>query len=466
LQVVDTLTGNSLWSVNVTAQSSKSTPSTVEDATYYNVMNSYAVAIGEGIVLVTGGDGSVTAYDLSTHDERWSLTTDGNSVTTPVVADGSVFLSSPLYNANGESRDDPNAAAWVYRIDATSGEVTWKQETDPYAPITGLLGDDALLLNNRTILSTVDGSVLGEMPGDDNDYQGSWTFGKDAIYSVDNKGNLIAWTYNPATHTLSENWQAYLAIQPYEASSGLAIVGDRLIARGPNSTLIALSADGTMPDSAEASGTPSALDFSGLTPCSPPPSIDYLNVTGEPANTLQTTSAVLGDDPVASGVNPEYVEGATQTEMGDWTVTIVDDPTRQPWFSTDEVPTGTAASEDVIAGIESTLQAIKDCDHPGITTDASGFYSEDFYRRSWVQAQIEQLAQSDPIGSLAGTAGVYYLNEIQSVTVLPDGRVAVLGQPGFNVEPDDFAMFVVFVQQGDTWVIDESIRVGLNALMG
>ncbi|MGH2547927.1 MAG: PQQ-binding-like beta-propeller repeat protein, partial [Thermomicrobiales bacterium] len=275
LQVVDALSGKSLWSVDVSAEPSLSTPNADADSIYTNVLNNFAVAVGDGVVLVTGGDANITAYDLTTHERKWSLKTEGDKVTTPVIADGTVYFTSTRYNPTRDSKDDPHAAGWTYSINAATGDVTWIRSSDPFSSVGGLIGTDALLLGTSIIISRADGKDLGQLPGDEaTGYYGSWTFGKNAIYSVDGDGNLIAWSYDPASHALSERWSAYLAAQPYEGSNGLGIVGDQLIVRGPNSTLIALSADSAAPDSAAASGTPSALDFSGLTACSPPPAVD------------------------------------------------------------------------------------------------------------------------------------------------------------------------------------------------
>jgi len=222
-------------------------------------------------------------------------------------------------------------------------------------------------------------------------------------------------------------------------------------------------------DAVPEAATPGTADLSGLTPCAPPPAVDWQNVSGDPAHTITSTSAVLGTDPASSGA-PEATAVGTAVIGGsagskDWTITIISDPSKQPWMDFPNLPSGQPAPTDAISGINETLAGIRNCDQPGITTDASGYFSEDFYRRSWVQSLIAQVPDQTPLNLLSISAGAYWLNEIQSVTVLADGRVAVVGQPG-GASVDNFAMLVIFVQHGDTWVIDESIRVGIGALMG
>lgn len=465
LEVVDALTGKSLWSVDVTAEASKSTPNAEDDSLYYNVLNTFSVAVGEGIAVVTGGDGTATAYDLDTHEQKWSIVTDGNEVATPVIFDGSVFLPASLYHPSAESKADPNASSWLYRLDAATGEVTWKQHLGAEVRLSGMVGSSVLMLSDDRLLSITDGSIVGTVPADTDDtYYSGWTVGGDAVYALDNQGNLTSWTFDPATATFTENWHAYVASMSGNPEDGVSIVGSQLIVNGPNNSLIALAGSSST-DTAAASASPAALDFSGLTPCSPPVPVDYLDVTGEPANTITANSAVIGDDPARSGASDqaEVVSGET---IGDWDLTIINDPTRQPWMDYADVPDGQPASADDVAGIMQTVSALDACNQPGSTADISGYFSDDFFRRPGVQAEVAQRADfGNPLEGLYFYVGVQFLSDYQTATVLPDGRIGILADPS-GPWVDNFAMYVVFTKVGDTWVIDEAIRVGVGALMG
>lgn len=459
LEAVDLAEGALLWSVDVTAESSKAAGSTQDDPNFINVLNSpFAVAVGDGLALVTGGDGTVTAIDMVTHEAKWSLKTDGNSNATAAISGGNVYLSASLYDGSGPTKDDPNAAAWLYKVSAASGEVAWQVEIDPYATLNGVIGSDGLLTSDGNILSQDDGSQFGSLPGpgDGSGYFGGWLFGDGTAYAVDGNGNLVAWSYDSASHALTQVWSAYLGVQAF-GNDAATIIDDQLIARGPNGTLVALGPSG---QDAAAAATPESLDFSGIPTCSPPAPIDYLNVTGDPANTLDSTGGQLvGED---DGGTPVTYNDSERHYVD------IDDDSVQPWMPVSELPTGSTATTDEINGVEQTIAALKNCIKPGMEDDLSGYFSEDFFRRPWVQSSV---AEAEDFGAynlnqrLGLGSGVLWLNEIQTVIELPDGRVAVIGDPGLN-QNDDFAMLVVFTQQNGTWVIDESIRVGIFALMG
>ena len=133
------------------------------------------------------------------------------------------------------------------------------------------------------------------------------------------------------------------------------------------------------------------------------------------------------------------------------------------------MPEGTPADASVIAGIQQTFADAQVCARPGNTVDDSGFFSEDYYRRAWVQdriAQVAQIPQADQsMLSIFFDLAAQFLPPVESATVLEDGRVGVLLDPAPPMV-DNFALYFVFVEKDGYWVVDEVIRVGPGALQG
>jgi hypothetical protein len=215
-----------------------------------------------------------------------------------------------------------------------------------------------------------------------------------------------------------------------------------------------------------------STDISGLPACVPPTPIDWRNVEGEPAATITKQTAQLAGTTESKTPGPEatVIETTLVTSPPDatpvttmnigWIVETGEDPEKQPWLDFPDLPAGTEAPADVQSAILTQVDAMIACLKPGVEDDLSGFFSEDFFRRSWVQAHPGGGAKS-----LVSSLFPNILAETHQFLVLEDGRVAVLADPPAP-SVDDFAMFVIFTERDGQWVVDDSIRVGVGALMG
>ena len=72
--------------------------------------------VADGTLFIGSNDGNVYALDVATGAQRWKTRTGGRVASSAAVADGRVFIVS--YDSN------------LYALDATSGEVRWKFATD------------------------------------------------------------------------------------------------------------------------------------------------------------------------------------------------------------------------------------------------------------------------------------------------------------------------------------------------
>ena len=94
-----------------------------------------------------------------------------------------------------------------------------------------------------------------------------------------------------------------------------------------------------------------------------------------------------------------------------------------------------------------TLRQIVNCLPPGRAAGLSGFFSDDFFRRPWVQWNLEYNPDIEG-GYLPQTS------DYDSMILLPDGRVGVL-----SMTSDLWGTFTIFVKDGDRWVVDERLEV-------
>ena len=106
--------------------------------------------------------------------------------------------------------------------------------------------------------------------------------------------------------------------------------------------------------------------------------------------------------------------------------------------------------------IMATVEAIKPCVERRGNVDVSGFYSEDFFRRTWIQIQVTNSLAPDEF--LADRLFFAIEENIEvNYRQLADGRIGV--EYRLN---DTYACFIVFIQQGERWVIDEWLEVTLH----
>jgi outer membrane protein assembly factor BamB len=437
LHAFDARSGEQGWSLDIATLSSEASGKTPFREEISGLLSPFSPSIVDGIILITAGDGLLYAIDLDTRSVVWHFETDGNSVETPAVVGGRVFFSACDIDIPTEPYDPAEDHCWIYALDAATGQEL-ARHSSTFGMSVAAVSPQVLIARDgdqTVLLSTSDLSALGAVPDRE---LAEPAVTADRIYVSDHEGSVIAYRYS-AAGVVEEIWKVY---------TGSSLMGAPQIARGlliipgadSSDSIIALGVGSATPV-AEA-GIP--VDLSGLPACTPPPPVDWTSVTGEPEFTIDAVAAT--------------------SEEGGYTGGYGLSSSSQAWMDFDDVPTGTGASAEANEGIAASIQAMIDCLKPGVTEDVSGFFTEDFYRRDWVKSQIEQGA---PVESwFLGGLFPNFLKEVQTATVLPDGRVAILADPADPHVVEDFAMFVVFVERDGYWVVDESIRVGAGANMG
>jgi outer membrane protein assembly factor BamB len=435
LRIVDARTGVEDWHLDIAAMSIAAISGTPFPVATSGLQYDSTVAVANGLAYISAGDGVLYAIDLKTKELAWFLKTDGNAVRTPAIVDGDLYFVAALINPD-PTVTDAKEGSTLYKLDAKTGDVEWKEASTRELRLDAVLKEH--LVADSTLFRTDTGEIAGAVP------EGAINpvYSADIVYWLDQNGQMNAARYNASNGTFTPLWAVYLGVEAYRPP----ILADGvLISRGPDNTVVALG--GNAIATPEAGSTPDAdappTDLSGLAACIAPPPVDWRNVEGEPAHTLHTYTEQIVDG-TPQPIDPGYLS--------------------QPWFDYDNVPTGTPASAEVIAGIQQTIKDARVCARPGNQVDDSGFFSVDYYRRPWVQDKLAQRPEA-PMLSIFSDLVVDWLPLVETAIVLDDGRVGVLLDPAPPMV-DNFALYFVFVPQDGYWVVDEVIRVGSGALQG
>ena len=433
LHAIDAASGKEKWNLD-TRKMSEESGGTPLEREVSGLLSPFSPAVANGLVLITAGDGVLYAIDIATRSISWHFKSDGNSIETPAIVGGSVYVASCDIDNRTEPYDETVDHCWLYKLDAGSG-IELARMGSPWAIDLVAATNEILVarVSGQTkLLSSDDLSIIAELAADE---WGEATVTSDMIFNSDGAGTLFAYRYGGAESDPELLWSAYVGSS--NTRSPLLVDG-LLVTRGADSdgTLIALKASDATPT---ASSVP--VDLSGLPACVPPPPVDWESLGGEPEFTIS-------DRPGRERSAGEY--GLSSGS--------------QAWLDYDDLPSGAQASEDAKSGISATIQAINDCLKPGVKEDATGFFTEDFFRRNWVRSQIDEGAEV--AAWFLGGLFPGLLQDFQTATLLPDGRVAILADPSDPQIVQDFAMYVIFVEVDGRWVVDESIRVGLGANQG
>ncbi len=432
-RAIDAETGKESWSLDVRQMSIEETNGTPFVTAISGMQSPFSPAIANGLAFITAGDGVLYAIDLATRDLTWFFKSDGNSAATPTVVGDEVYVTACNMQDRSEPYDPNVDHCWLYQLDAADGNEIAKVGSTGQIDLAAVTSDlvVARVLGRMTLLSTSGLNPIIELP--EQQWADPAVTGS-TIYGSDNEGTYFAYQYGASTNDLQLLWTAYVG----NVSSSVPLIAERLlITTGPEGgDLIALKSSDATP---VAGGEP--VDLSGLPACVPPPPVDWESLSGEPKFTI-------ADQPADFGPDSGY--GLSSRS--------------QAWLDYGDLPSGGAASEEARAGISETIQLIIDCLKPGFDEDVTGFFTEDFFRRNWVRSQIDEGA---PVASwFLGGLFPSILQEFQTATLLPDGRVAILADPSDPQIVQDFAMFVIFVEVDGRWVVDESIRVGVGANQG
>lgn len=124
-----------------------------------------------------------------------------------------------------------------------------------------------------------------------------------------------------------------------------------------------------------------------------------------------------------------------------------------------EIPTGSPASDEQVAGITATVQQFVSCANAMEPERASALFTDDYWRR---RHQVgADIAESNPRGyvGLSGQDAEAPLKmpSVEEAAVLPDGRVGAKLQPELGYG-HSYQYFIFLEQDGD-WLIDEAMHV-------
>lgn len=128
--------------------------------------------------LLVGLPGQVLAsIDTRTGAERWRTTLVGEVQRPPLVVSDTVYVGTAFVGPGLTSQ--PEEQAWLYAINATSGEVVWAFETGNYLVVTPALDGDTLYAGGSYYDPAQDIAEGGPM----------------RVYALDAASGTIRWTY-------------------------------------------------------------------------------------------------------------------------------------------------------------------------------------------------------------------------------------------------------------------------------
>lgn len=425
LQVVNATTGAEEWQLDFSSSGVIAGQASPEAKESGGFLSDFSPVVSNGLIYTTANDGTLYAIGADSHEVEWTFKSDGNVLSTAAVRDGQLFLPATWVQDPMEAPNTstPTDNGWVYALNAETGAVNWTWEAGRRTSIIAAAGDRIFVQRESGGITALSPDTGEPISGIDLSPIDSPVATSNMLY-VSNGGSIFAYQYEQSYQDATMIWSAYVGAGYLSP----VLVNDMIVTRGPNGTLIALGARAVpaVEPPLNRSATPAAVDVSGLAACQPPAGMDWRNVSGEPANSFAPENeAQRRGQPAAIG------------------------------FS--DLPTGNPAARDAEAGILLTLHDIENCNNFGNTTDVSGFFSEDFFRRSWVRATIENNPSSSLTRFFPGAAdgqSDYSFNDIQQ---LADGRVSAFAQvnPGYGI-------LLIFTERNGTWVIDESIQVTQN----
>lgn len=124
-------------------------------------------------------------------------------------------------------------------------------------------------------------------------------------------------------------------------------------------------------------------------------------------------------------------------------------------------PDGKAADAEIVEGITATMQEVVACFNAADLLRAFALFSDDYFRRLIpVEGPVGE-AFTAFLASAPAPVTRMDVQSVQDVRVLADGRVGalvVLVDPRAPKSEDEGRRFVIFVNDGDRWLIDEVIE--------
>jgi outer membrane protein assembly factor BamB len=430
LHAVDAATGEGRWTFAVwTAADIRST----------------SLAVADGTVYVASSRGFLFALDAATGEERWRAEIGGDGATTPVFADGTLYVSATDVpkEYGDETVDDkvgslPPGIGRLYAFDATSGDERWTADVgvDPdrylgldQAVAGGLVylvgfgegGSNIQALDAATGEARWDTTLDTQVGTSPAVADGTLYIGGDAVYALDAASGEERWRVETGGYN---GWTPFVA----------------------DGAVFVASADGNLyaiGGTEAGAGTPAASpaptgDVSGLPPCDVEPRPEAVLDAGAtpPAGLDRLYEPPVAGTPVASVVP----------------VTEAQEEGQPAAMRPEDVPDGEPADAEAVAGVTDTIKLLNACSRPGRERQIAALYSDDYFRRAAVATSFRYNGYR-----FFGWEDAPKILPVEDVRRLPDGRVGVLHQYS-----PEFAAFLVFVEQDGRWLIDEVVDVRDN----
>jgi outer membrane protein assembly factor BamB len=407
VRAVNAEDGKEIW--NVVFGTHPATPEAGEPAAWSET----SPAVANGTVFVASQDGTLHAISSEDGSERWSFPNVDDYVETPAVSDGTVYLTSASMESGAVTE-----TVTLHAIDAESGAEKWSVSSPKSFGNAPLVANGIVYLltgsRERAInaYSAEDGSPLWSF-----DQSVSWpVLASGQIYVISDMNTIYG--LNAATGAVEYS----ATVGP--AATQFAIGDGMLVIRIPNQLFAVTSgSDGTPIAGENASVNPNA----GV-PCNPPRS------GAGPATVPEGT-------PSAS-ITPSFESGTEGP---------------QPQITLADLPSGEPANNAAVGGVLVTLRDMASCWANSRGENLAGFYTDDFFRRSWTQRAETPEVDTAMAAAIMGPDNQPF-ESFDSATLLADGRVGVTFT--YNVANGDVAgWYVVFAEQDGYWLIDERLEI-------
>jgi hypothetical protein len=125
-------------------------------------------------------------------------------------------------------------------------------------------------------------------------------------------------------------------------------------------------------------------------------------------------------------------------------------------------PNGAPADAETVAGVTATVRQLVACVNAGDFLRFLALFSDDALRRYAADLGFPLDPNDDLLTPDPSLNDQIALGPIEDVLVLPDGRVSALAYLPNQTSPDvqsDLHVQLIFVRQGDRWLIDELIPI-------
>lgn len=420
------------------------------------ILSAASPTVSGDTVFIAGNLGVLFAVDTTTGHERWQVDIGGNAPTTAAVSNGTLYIGASTIRDEGElseldmgesvpvggpptgeatpSTRDLNGAARLYALDVASGKERWSAALDRVlrpAPavshdlvfVAGMGADGSKLraLDAATGAERWTSDLGGNLDASpsiagDNVYVGGFD---GRVYALDVATGQQRWQVETAGGIVSSVFVADGVVLAPSTDGNLYAIGGTVV--GAGTPIASPSADG---------------DISGLPPCDVSPRRALTVAT--PSATPVGFTGTLYEPPVSGTPVASVVPVNEAQQKG------------QPAAARPEdIPTGQPADAETVAAISATIERMNACNRPGRELQRAAFYSDDFFRRPWVQ-QTLRFNGYPSVGLYSESP----LLPIRDARLLPDGRVGILVQYA-----EEYASFLIYVDQGGRWLIDETVAV-------